>query len=105
MVLSSKFKDEEMVVFDNVVFDGIKTKEASNFLDVVSKDILKKERKVKTLLVMPSQNKEILLSMRNIPSVKIILADSLNIGDLLSYKYVVFLKDSIDILNKVYFKK
>jgi len=102
MVLSSKFNDEEMVVVDNLSFGGIKTKEASKFLDVVSKDILKKERKVKTLLVLPEKNEEIVLSLRNIPSVKVAYADSLNVGDLLNYKYTVVLKDSFPVMEKTY---
>ncbi len=104
MVLSSKVNDNEMVVIDKISFGGVKTKEASNFLDIVSKNILKKERKVKTLIILPKKDQDISLSLRNIPSVKVGYADSLNIGDLLNYKYLIVLKDSFELIEKTYTK-
>ncbi len=104
MMLSSKFNDGEMVVLDKISFGKVKTKEADKVLNIISKKILKKDKRVKILIILPKKNQEILLSLRNIPLVKLSYADSLNVGDLLNYKYVVILKDSFDIIEKTYIK-
>jgi len=104
MVLSSKVKDNEIFAVESLSFGDIKTKEADKFLDLVSKDIFKKEKRAKTLILLPKKDQEILLSFRNIPFVKVANADSINIGDLLNYKYLLVLKDAVSVIEKTYTK-
>jgi large subunit ribosomal protein L4 len=49
----------------------------------------------KTLIVIPEKNEVISKSFRNIPNTKVILVNYLNPYDLLTFKKVVFLKDSL----------
>ncbi|MEK7452880.1 MAG: 50S ribosomal protein L4 [Patescibacteria group bacterium] len=104
MALTSKLIDKEMVFLDTLSFDAIKTKDADKFLTLFMDKVFDLKRKRKTLFILPKSDKDIMLSFRNIASVKVISADSLNIGDILDYKYTVVLKDSLDVINNTYTK-
>lgn len=104
MALSSKVQDSEMVVFENVSFSEIKTKIGNTFMADIAKNILNNPAKMKVLFVLPKSDKNIQLSLRNLPSVKVVNANSLNVVDLLDFKYVVMLKDSIEVIKETYKK-
>ncbi len=102
MVLSSKVKNEKLAVLDMLTLEKIKTKDASNILKIVSDAAFSAEGYKKILVILPTANKNVTLSMRNIPNVKSLTADSLNIKDLLSYRYVILVKDSVEVIEKTY---
>lgn len=104
MALSSKLKDEELMVFENVSFSEIKTKVGKEFIADIAKNILNNPAKMKVLFVLPKSDRNIQLSLRNIPFVKVINANSLNVVELLDFKYTVMLKDSIDVIKSTYKK-
>lgn len=91
-VLSSKLKNKELVIVDKIDFKEIKTK---NMVDVMSK--LPYEKNV--LLTLNEKNDTVERSAANIPNVKSVLVDYLNIKDLLKYKTLVLLKDSLENLD------
>ena len=103
MVLSSKLSDKELVVFEAVSFGETKTKKANDFVSTVLDKVLGAKRG-KMLIVLPSKNEELELSFRNIPKVKVAYANSLNVVDLLSFKYLILLKDSIEVIEKTFIK-
>ena len=55
----------------------------------------------KALLAIPAKNEMIEKSASNLPYVKSILVDYLNIKDLLKYKTLVLLKDSLINIDKL----
>jgi large subunit ribosomal protein L4 len=87
-VLSSKLANNDLVIVDKFDFIDIKTK---NMVDVFK--VLPYNEKV--LLAIPAKNEMIEKSTSNLPYVKSILVDYLNIKDLLKYKTLVLLKDSL----------
>lgn len=87
-VLSSKLKNKELILVDKIDFKEIKTKN----MEAVMK-ALPYEKNV--LLAMPVKNEILEKSTSNLPYVKSILVDYLNIKDLLKYKTLVLLKDSL----------
>lgn len=91
-VLSSKVVNKELIVLDNISFKEIKTK---NMLEVFNKIPYEKN----ALLVLAQKNEIIEKSSANIPYVKNILVNYLNIKDLLKYKTLVLLKDSLENIN------
>jgi large subunit ribosomal protein L4 len=93
-VLSSKLANNDLVVVDNINFKEAKTK---NMVDVF-KALPYSE---KALLAIPAKNEVIEKSSANLPYVKSILVDYLNIKDLLKYKTLVLLKDSLVNLDKL----
>ena len=56
----------------------------------------------KTLIISESQNKNIFLSLRNIPQVKMLNAANLNILDLLGAEHIVITKEAISIIQEVF---
>lgn len=87
-VLSSKLANKELIVVDNISFENVKTK---NMVEVMNALPYEKN----ALLAIPAKNEAIEKSASNIPYVKSILVDYLNVKDLLKYKTLVLLKDSL----------
>ncbi|MDD3302960.1 MAG: 50S ribosomal protein L4 [Candidatus Gracilibacteria bacterium] len=90
--LSSKVINNEILIVDDIKLDAIKTK---TMVSIFSK--LPYEKNV--LLVSPVKNEVLYKSSANLPYVKTILADYLNIADLLKYKTLVLLKESLEKIN------
>jgi len=93
-VLSSKLANNDLIVVDKIDFKEAKTK---NMVEVFTKLPYNE----KALLALPAKNEMIEKSAANIPYVKAILVDYLNIKDLLKYKTLVLLKDSLVNLDKL----
>lgn len=97
--LSSKFKDGEVKIID---LDKITPK-----TKVMAKALRSLELSGKTLLVTPGGTadfKNVYLSARNIPGVKIQTAVTLNTYDVLDNKGILFMRDSLDTLKKHFLK-
>ncbi len=97
--LTVKVKDNAVLALDSYSFDEIKT---ANAVDVLNKLNLSGE---KTLLIIPESNEVISKSFRNIPGVKVILASYVNPYDLLTFKKVLFLKDSLQKIEDTFLSK
>lgn len=101
MVLSSKAKDNQLLVLDAIHLENPKTKEVS----VVFKNLSAlMEKKPNALLVVPSMEEKIKRSSKNLPNFSAIEARNLNPLEILSHKYLVLVKDSVDALNQTFNK-
>jgi len=98
MVLSSKVNDKELVVLDELKASEPKTKIMANILNKIFKEI----KKSRILIAVSKKEENVIRSAKNIADSKIILADSLNILDLLSYKYLLLDKEGIKVIEKTY---
>lgn len=87
MALSSKLKGNELVVLDQFELAEIKTK---NFVGAL--DTLKLEN---ALIISADQNENLELSARNVPGVKVLRSDGLNVYDILKYKTLVLIEPAI----------
>jgi len=87
MALSSKLKEDMITVLDAFVLDQIKTKSVVSVLET-----LKLEN---SLIVVDVKNDELKLSSRNIPGVKVLRVEGLNVYDILKHKNLVLLEASI----------
>lgn len=96
--LSAKLRDNEILILDDLRLPALKTKEMVK--------IMKNFPQVKTaLLVLSGNNESIKRAGNNLPNLKIININNLNILDILKYQYVIFTKIGIEYLNKKYSKK
>jgi len=87
MALSDKLKNEKLVVLDQFELAEIKTK---SFLAVI--DALK----VGDVLIVTDQiNATLELSSRNVPRVKVLRSEGLNVYDLLKYDSLVLLEPAL----------
>jgi len=88
MALSAKFQENNLVVIDQFELEQIKTKE---FLKVVNALNIKN-----ALIITDKKNKNLELSSRNIPNIKVLCSKGLNVYDILKYKKLILLKSSIE---------
>jgi large subunit ribosomal protein L4 len=56
------------------------------------------------LIVIKAENKNLMLATRNIPSVKVLRMDNINIYDVLKYRYLITTQDALTALQEVYGK-
>ena len=94
-ILSSKVLEKELTVVDKLELKEIKTKTMVKALG---------DLKVsgKTLIILPQSNKNVLMSSRNIEGVKTILANNINVFDLLKYTNLILPVDTVKKLEEVY---
>lgn len=86
MALSSKLQNQSLKVVDGFGIDEIKTKK---FVAVMKALEIKK-----TLILIDEENDNLVLSARNIPGVKVMKVDGLNVYDILHYDHLVLLESS-----------
>jgi large subunit ribosomal protein L4 len=87
MALSSKLRENELVVLDQFELDGIKTK--------IVVDVLKTLKLNNALIVTEKHNDHLELSARNLPDVKVIRSEGLNVYDILKYRMLVLLEPAV----------
>ncbi|PIP42516.1 MAG: 50S ribosomal protein L4 [Desulfobacterales bacterium CG23_combo_of_CG06-09_8_20_14_all_51_8] len=87
MALSSKLKEDMITVLDAFALDEIKTK------SVIA--ILKTLKLENPLIVVDVENEALELSSRNIPGVKVLRVEGLNVYDILKHKNLVLLETAI----------
>ena len=87
MALTSKLQDEAILVLDNLELEEIKTRA---FLDITGN--LNVEN---ALIVVDKKDEKLELSSRNLPHVKVLRCEGLNVYDILKYKKLVLLEGSV----------
>ncbi|MGQ3481614.1 50S ribosomal protein L4 [Paenibacillus sp. TY11] len=92
--LSSKVIDNEIIVLDALTLNGPKTKEFAAILNN-----LKADRKA--LIVAPSYDDNVALSARNIPGVKFVAADGINVLDVLGHDKLIITKEAVQKVEEV----
>jgi large subunit ribosomal protein L4 len=93
--LSYKAKDNSILVLEDFKFDAPKTKEFSSLLDNLN--VLHD----KVLVVLPSENKNVFLSSRNIQGAKVVTADSLNTYDVLNANKLIFVEGAVEKIENI----
>jgi large subunit ribosomal protein L4 len=93
--LTAKFGDDAIRVIDGFGLEAIKTKELVGVLTAVGAT-------GRVLLVAPGRDERLQLSSRNLPTVEVILADSLNVVDLLNADVVLIEQPALARMQEVY---
>ena len=92
MALSSKLKNHNIIVLDQFELEKVKTKafiKVINTLDVNN-----------ALIVTEKKNENLDLSSRNVPDIKVMRTEGINVYDILKYKYLVLLESSINEIER-----
>ena len=92
--LTSKVQEEEIIVLDKLELEGIKTKDMVKVLENVKAG--------KSLIVIDKTDMNVVLSARNIPGVKTINADMINVYDIVNHKNLIVTKDAVAKIEEVY---
>ncbi len=98
MVLSAKAKENVLLVLDKLESEKPKTKIMA---EILNKLFLKKGS---GLIVLAKMDKNLILSLRNIPKIAPIQAKDLNVLDLLNYKYLLMPKEAIKAIKETFLK-
>jgi large subunit ribosomal protein L4 len=86
--LSAKFGENALTVIDEFVLENHKTRELQKKLQGLA-------GAGKVLLVNSRENRNLKLSSRNLPNVKLVAGTGVNIKDLVNHRAVVFSKEAI----------
>lgn len=97
MVLSSIVSNKTLYLVDEIVMTDFKTRQAQALLQNVTKAADKK-----TLIVLPERNMFVEKSFANLSNVSILLADSLNVEDVMKCDIMVTSVPSIDVIKETY---
>ncbi|MBR4964957.1 MAG: 50S ribosomal protein L4 [Lachnospiraceae bacterium] len=92
--LTSKVQDGKFLVLDELKFDEIKTKKFQEVLNNLSVK--------KGLVVINENDKNIILSARNIPDTDTVVANMINVYDIMKAGTVVVTKDAVSTIEEVY---
>ena len=92
--LTSKVADNKIVVLDEFKLDEIKTKKFA--------EVMNNLKVSKALVVLEGENKNVVLSGRNIPTVKVSATNEINTYDVLKYDTLVVTKAAVEKIQEVY---
>jgi large subunit ribosomal protein L4 len=93
--LTAKLGDEAIKVIDTFALEAIKTRDLAAVLGAL-------DARGRILLIAPGRDERLELSARNLPTVEIILADSLNVVDLLKADIVLIEQPALARMEEVY---
>ena len=92
--LSMKVNDGDIIVLENIVLDAPKTK--------LMAGVLQKFEAKKALVVTYGNSESVVRASSNIPGVKTLAADCVNVYDLLNYDKLVITKDAVKKVEEVF---
>ena len=92
--LTSRVQENKLVVLDELKFDEIKTKKFAEVLKNLNLD--------KALVVLNENEQNVVMSAKNIPTVKTAQVNTINVYDVLKYNTVVLTKAAVESLEEVY---
>ncbi|HCW81089.1 MAG TPA: 50S ribosomal protein L4 [Ruminococcaceae bacterium] len=93
--LSSKVKDNEIVIVDKIAVDSYRTKTIVAMLKAVGSC-------KKALIVTPQADEKVIASANNIPGVKTAAVNTLNVYDILNADKFIVAKDAVARIEEVY---
>ena len=92
--LTSRVQENKFIVVDELKLDEIKTKKFKNVLDNLKVN--------QALVVVGADSDNVVLSARNIPTVKTAYVNTINVYDILKYNTVVATKAAVASIEEVY---
>ncbi len=108
MCLSDKVSSGRLVIIDKIKLPQAKTKEMTKLINNLKLKIynFKKNelsaKKGSTMIILPQSDLELSRAANNLPHLRTIRADSLNVIDLLKFNYLVLPQESIKKIVEVY---
>jgi large subunit ribosomal protein L4 len=95
--ISSKVHDNRLVLLEKLEFAEPKTKLISTLLETLGVQ-------ENALILINAENKNLTLAARNIPSVKVLRMNNINVYDLLKYRYLITTQEVLNAMQEVYGK-
>lgn len=92
--LTSRVNESKFIVIDDLKLDEVKTKKMAGALKALNAE--------KALIVLKEDNANVVLSARNISTVKVSYINTINVYDILKYNTLVLSKDAVAAIEEVY---
>ena len=92
--LTNCVKDNNFIIVDEIKFDEIKTKKFKNILDNLKLE--------KAVVVLDTNDKNVIYSARNIENVKTAGVNELNVYDIMKYEKMLITKNAVKNIEEVY---
>ena len=93
-VLTAAVQENKLIVVDELKLDEIKTKKFAEVMKNLNVD--------KALVVINDNDQNIVMSAKNIPTVKVAQTNTINVFDILKYSTVVVTKAAVATIEEVY---
>ncbi len=93
-VLTSKVKENELILVDEIKLDEVKTKNVVKFLNNIKAD--------KKTLIVHNGDSDLVRAARNIKGVATATVGTINVYDILKYNSLVISKEALDKVQEVY---
>ena len=94
-VLSAKLADKELIVIDELKMNEPKTKEMVKVLSNVKAD-------KKALIVTAEKDENVVKSAANIPGIRTVLANTMNVYEIVNHGSLILTKDAVAKIEEVY---
>ena len=94
-VLTSKVREQELIVLDALSIDAFSTKKALEILKAVKAN-------KKAYVVLSEANEQVIRSFRNIPTVETVDVNSINVYDLMRYDSLIMTQDAVKKAEEVF---
>ena len=93
-VLTAAVQENKLIVVDELKLDEVKTKKFA--------EVMKNLKVDKALVVINENDEKIVMSAKNIPSIKVSQTETINVYDILKYSNVVLTKAAVATIEEVY---
>ena len=93
--LSSKVKENEIIVMDEIRFEAPKTKEMVKMLENIKAG-------KKALIVMAEKDDNVIRSAANIPGIRTALVSTMNVYDIINHTNFIVTKEAVEKIEEVY---
>ena len=93
-VLTAKVQENKFIVLDELKFDGIKTKNFQAVLNNLNVN--------KAMVVINENDKNVVMSAKNIPNVITAQTNTINVYDILKYNTMIVTKAAVETIQEVY---
>lgn len=87
MALTSKLQDNALIVVDKLDLEAVKTKPFVGVMEAL--------RAKEALIVTDQKLENLELSSRNVPNVKVVRSEGLNVYDILKFQHLILLEPSV----------
>ncbi len=95
--VASKISEKRLILVDSLQLAEPKTKLMTSMLEHLGVN-------EKALVLIAGENRNLQLAARNIPSVKVLKMDNINVYDLLKYQYLITTQDALNAIQEAYGK-
>jgi large subunit ribosomal protein L4 len=95
--LASKVAENRLILIDSLNLAEPKTKLVSTLLENLG-------IQENALVLIKAENKNLTMAARNIPSVKVLRMENINVYDLIKYPYLITTQDALNSVQEVYGK-